>query len=114
MNLPTLLSEKQIRSFNYYWEGEVRPGMSVGGCLYALLDCFSEDNRAAAYERGCQLASNHDVVLTVSQSTRPQYRLWIALSASTDLSMLSRAGTPGSSGTPSSPSKTSLDISPSA
>ncbi|NER80978.1 MAG: hypothetical protein F6K42_15705 [Leptolyngbya sp. SIO1D8] len=92
MNLPTLLSENQIRSFSYYWQGEVRLGMSTSGHLYALLDCFGEDKRAIAYEKGCQLASEHDVVLTVSQGNHPQYRLWISLSSKTNLAMLIRAG----------------------
>lgn len=90
MNLPTLLAEQQIRSFNYYWKGEVRPGMTSCGRLYALLDCFSERERTSAYEKACQLAGEHDVVLTVSQEKPPHYRLWIALSSGTNLSLLSR------------------------
>ena len=91
MSLPTLIPENQIRPFNYYWEGQVRSGMAVRGRLYALLDCFSENNRAIAYEKGCELAKDHEVVVTVTQEIRPQYHLWVALAAGTDKSLLADA-----------------------
>ena len=91
MSLPTLLSESQIRPFNYYWDGHVRLGMAVRGRLYALLDCFSENNRASAYEKGCELAEDNDVVMTVTQAVRPEYHLWIALTATTDTALLADA-----------------------
>lgn len=92
MNLPTLLNEEQICPFSYYWEGEVRPGMSVNGRLFALLECFAEEKRAIAYEQGCQLAEDHDVVITATRGSNPQYHLWIALSSGTDKTLLSYAG----------------------
>ncbi|MEL6383273.1 MAG: hypothetical protein AAFQ89_12645 [Cyanobacteria bacterium J06626_18] len=91
MSLPTLLPENQIRPFNYYWEGQVRSGMAVRGRLYALLDSFSETNRAIAYEKGCELAKDCDVVVTVSQAMRPEYHLWVALSAGTNVDLLGAA-----------------------
>ncbi|MEM9004508.1 MAG: hypothetical protein AAGE59_13420 [Cyanobacteria bacterium P01_F01_bin.86] len=91
MSLPTLLPENQIRPFNYYWEGQVRSGMTARGQLYALLDCFSENNRAIAYEKGCELAESYDVVVTVTQEIRPKYHLWVALTAGMDKSLLADA-----------------------
>lgn len=96
MRLPTLLPENQIRPFNYYWEGQVRSGMSVRGRLYALLDCFSENNRAIAYEKGCELAEDYDVVMTVTQAVRPEYHLWVALTSGTDKTLLAHAVANGS------------------
>ncbi|MGF1525003.1 MAG: hypothetical protein ACFBSF_21970 [Leptolyngbyaceae cyanobacterium] len=93
MSLPTLLPENQIRPFNYYWKGQVRSGMAVRGRLYALLDSFSETNRAIAYEKGCELAKNCDVVVTVSQKIHPEYHLWIALTAGTNVDLLGEAVT---------------------
>lgn len=79
--LPILLSEYQIRAFKYYWEGCLHAGMTFDGRLYALLSSFEAEERALAYEKGCQLASTaDDVVVTVSRDTKPLYRLWIALS----------------------------------
>lgn len=83
MNLPTLLPESQIHPFSYYWEGEVRSGMTLRGRLYALLDCFPEQRRAIAYETGCKLAEEHEVVITVGKDTHFYYGLWIALCPST-------------------------------
>lgn len=79
MQLPTLLPENQVRPFSYYWEEEVRSGMTLQGRLYALLDCFPESRRAVAYETGCQLAEEHDIVITVGKDTQFYYALWIAL-----------------------------------
>lgn len=79
--LPVLLSEYQIRSFKYYWEDHLHCGMTFDGRLYALLSSFEAEERALAYEKGCQLAARaDDVVVTVSRDIRPLYRLWIALS----------------------------------
>lgn len=83
MDLPTLLPENQIHLFSYYWEGEIRSGMTLQGRLYALLDCFPENRRIVAYETGCQLAENHDVVITVGKDTQNYYSLWISLCPST-------------------------------
>lgn len=82
MALPTLLSESQINVFEFYWEGRLRRGMSIGGRLYALLSDFSHADRTIAYEKGCQLAqSADDVVLTASSDLNPQYQLWLRLAS---------------------------------
>ncbi|MEM0979628.1 MAG: hypothetical protein AAGH78_05060 [Cyanobacteria bacterium P01_H01_bin.58] len=79
--LPILLSEYQIRAFKYYWKGRLHSGMTFDGRLYALLSSFEAEERALAYEKGCQLASTaKDVVVTVSRDAKPLYQLWIALS----------------------------------
>lgn len=91
MLLPKLLREDQTRPFSYYWEGEMRAGMSAQGHLYALLGCFKNHERLTAFEKGCRLAENYDVILTVSQTEPVQYRLWIALSSRTDIGWLLRS-----------------------
>jgi len=91
MSLPNLLSEDQVRAFSYYWEGSIRSGMAVQGRLYALLDCYPVSERVKAFEKGCELSDSHDVVLTVSNTQKVVYRLWIALAADTHKSLLSQA-----------------------
>ena len=91
MSLPKLILENQTDPFNYYWDGCVRSGMAVRGRLYALLEHFAEKNRSIAYERACELAKDCEVVLTVTQSIRPKYHLWVALASGTDKSLLAGA-----------------------
>lgn len=82
MALPTLLSKSQINTFEFYWEGRLRRGMSISGRLYALLSDFSHEDRTLAYEKGCQLAqAADDVVLTASSDLNPQYQLWLRLAS---------------------------------
>ena len=92
MNLPRLVPEAQITPFTYYWDGKVRPAIAASGRLYGLLGCFSEKERALAYERGCQLSNEHKIVMTVSKELGVQYRLWVEISAETDTSLLSEVG----------------------
>lgn len=83
MNLPTLLSDRQIRPLEYTCEGEPCSGMSADGRSYVLLSSFSSEERSLAYERGCEMAEQvEDVVLTASVGIRPLYRLWVAVSKS--------------------------------
>jgi hypothetical protein len=78
--LPTLLPEQTITPFSYYWNGHIRSGMSLKGDLYGGLGGYSTNQRATAFERGCELAASHDVVLTVSQKLPVASKLWVALS----------------------------------
>jgi hypothetical protein len=88
MSLPTLVSEAQIRPFSYYWKAQIRSGMVLHRRLFALVDCFGDANRTSAYERGCRLSEHLEVVITVSSPIRPQYRLWVELSARTEHHLL--------------------------
>ena len=90
MNLPTLVSEDQIRPFSYYWEHQIRSAMMLQGRFYALVETFSEANRALAYEQGCRLSERLDIVITVVQWPSPQYRLWVELSSRTDKGLLAK------------------------
>lgn len=81
MNLPTLLPDSQIRSYEYTCEGQPCSGMSTDGRSYVLLSSFSSEERSLAYEKGCEMAQKvEDVVLTASVGIRPLYRLWVAVS----------------------------------
>jgi hypothetical protein len=88
MYLPSLLPESQVRMFKFYWEGNIRSGMLLKGQLYALLDCYPEDKRTIAFERGCEFAAHHEVVLTLSQDNSPVYRLWLSLRLQSDQQLL--------------------------
>lgn len=88
MSLPILVSDHQVRSFKYYWEGQIRTGMSFKGHLYALHDCFTERDRTLAYEKGCRLAERCEVIITVSQALESEYRLWIEIAATTNPQLL--------------------------
>lgn len=57
--------------------------MTLNGRLYAQLERFPKDNRAAAYEAGCQLATDYDVIITVGKDAKFYYTLWIALGPGT-------------------------------
>ena len=78
MNLPILVPEERINPFNYYWQDKVNFGIVMHGRIYALTDSFPQDERIEAYDKGCQLAEDHDVVITVSKGMRPQYQLWVS------------------------------------
>jgi hypothetical protein len=80
MSLPTLLLEGNVRCFNFYWQGQIRAGMSFQGRLFALLSPYGEHERTMAFERGCELAAAHDVVMTVSSQSPIVYKLWLVLS----------------------------------
>lgn len=88
MSLPTLVSEDQIRRFNYCWHGQVRTGMFFKDRLFTCLGGFEEDERAVAYEHACRLAQNHDVVMTAAQQVPRQYYLWAEISAHMDTALL--------------------------
>ncbi|MEO1093532.1 MAG: hypothetical protein AAFX01_01365 [Cyanobacteria bacterium J06638_28] len=81
MNLPTLLSDRQIRPLEYTCEGEPCSGVSADGRSYVLMSSFPAEDRSLAYEKGCEMAEQvEDVVLTASVGIRPLYRLWVAVS----------------------------------
>jgi hypothetical protein len=98
MTLPTLLSEGNVRCFNFYWQGQIRTGMSLRGHLFALLGPYAENERAIAFERGCELSTDHDVVVTVSSQAPVVYKLWLALSPQVSGLLTANDSPPGTTG----------------
>jgi hypothetical protein len=98
MSLSTLLSEKDVRPFSYYWKADICTGMILHGRLYGLLDYYSSAHRAKAFERGYALSARHDVVVSVVNGTHTAYKLWVALNPQTEPLLALRSSCYRSSG----------------
>ena len=98
MEQPNLLLEGNVRCFNFYWQGQIRVGMSFQGRLFALFSPYGEDERTVAFERRCELAAAHDVVITVSSQAPIVYKLWLALSPQAGHLLMANGSRPGTTG----------------
>jgi hypothetical protein len=90
MNLPSVIPHDKIRSFAYYWRGQVRTGMMVGGKLYGLYRVFSTGQRDRAYETSSELQRKVEALISVASNARQQYQVWVDLTTVQDISLLNQ------------------------
>ena len=79
MSLPSLISEQQVRPFNYYQDGAIFCAIAFQHRFYKRVYQFDQVERSKAYAIGCQLGERgRDVVITASNQ---HYTLWVDLHA---------------------------------
>ncbi len=77
--LPLVIPEKQIFSFEFWFDGSIRQGMYYRSELFCKLRSYDIEQRAYAYHLGCRLAQKEAfIVLTCTATT---CSLWGSLRA---------------------------------
>lgn len=80
---PKLLTEQMVHPFNFYVDGEVRPGMRYQNDLYGLFQEFRLEQRLDVYPIATQLLKEGiPVVITAFQQ---RYVLWVQMRSPTTL-----------------------------
>lgn len=80
---PKLLTEQMIHSFNFYRDGEVRPGMRYQNDLYGLFQEFKLEQRLEVYPIATELLKKGiPVVITALQHS---YVVWVKMRSPTRL-----------------------------
>lgn len=83
MMLPKLLTERMIHPFNFYVDGEVRPGMRYQSDLYGLFQEFKLEQRLDIYPIATELLQKGiPIVVTAFQQ---RYRVWVKMRSPTTL-----------------------------
>ncbi len=79
MSLPLLISEQQVRPFNYYQDGAIFCAIAFQHKFYKRVYRFDQIERSKAYVMGCQISEHgNDVIMTASDQ---YYTLWVDLRA---------------------------------
>ncbi len=75
--LPLIAPESLTCPFKFYFDGQIREGMTYHQEFYKLLKSFPGHQRDVAYEMGCYLSDQGDrVVITVAPDSSC-YQIWI-------------------------------------
>ncbi len=75
--LPLVISEDQIFTFNFWFNGSVRCGMYHHSELYCRLESFAIQKRPQVYQLGCKLVQQYTTIVLSSSAT--SCSLWISL-----------------------------------
>lgn len=77
MMFPKLLTERMIHPFNFYVDGEVRPGMRYQNDLYRLFQEFKVEQRLDVYPIATELLQKGiPIVVTAFQQ---RYMVWVKM-----------------------------------
>lgn len=75
--LPLVISEDQIFTFNFWFNGSIRRGMYHQGELYCRLESFAIQKRPQVYQLGCKLTQQYTAIVLSSSVT--SCSLWLSL-----------------------------------
>lgn len=71
---PMVVSEEQVRIFNYYYAGQLCQGMMCQNRLYRLISSFRLEERPKAYALGYKL--NKKSTCTIITQARDRWDVW--------------------------------------
>ncbi|MEM9164220.1 MAG: hypothetical protein AAGC54_14270 [Cyanobacteria bacterium P01_F01_bin.4] len=74
MSLPFVVPETQVRAFDLYQKGQVKPATLFRNRVYVQVQVFEQSERLEAYNTSYELNQYNDVLMTVNTHG---YCLWI-------------------------------------
>lgn len=72
--LPKIIDEQQIFTFNFWFDNQLRNGMSYQNELFCQIGVFDIQQKAQVYRLSCKLA--HQGLNLVISYSKKQCRLW--------------------------------------